>query len=110
MSEAGMSAAAITEALWQWRAAPPQATQASWDEIEAEGQRQLAGLQAAWMGQLAGATRAGATGPICPDCGVARRPGGQRPRQILTRRGRTVPLERPYDVGPAGGAGVFPPG
>lgn len=102
-----MSEAEITEALRQWRAAHPQA---SWDEIEAEVQRQLAGLQAAWMAQLAGATRAGETVPTCPECGVAMRPCGQRTRQMLTRMGRTVPLERPYYVCPACGTGVFPPG
>ena len=44
----GMDEAEIAQARRPWRAANPQA---SWDEIETEGQRQLAGLQAAWMAQ-----------------------------------------------------------
>lgn len=102
MDEAGIGAA-----LGEWRAAHPRAT---WDEIEDEVQRQVAGLQATWMAQLAGAPPAEEPPPRCPTCAGALRRAGRRTRQLVTRMGRTVPLERPYYVCPACGAGVFPPG
>jgi hypothetical protein len=102
-----MGEAEIAEALRQWRQAHPQAT---WDEIETEVQRQLAGLQAEWMAQLAGEAGGAKAGPVCPSCGASMRPCGQRTRHVLTRMGRTVPLERAYSLCPACGTGVFPPG
>jgi hypothetical protein len=105
-----MQADGIEEALRAWRQAHPAA---SWDEIETEVQRHLAGLQAEWMGLVAlpaEAAAAAAAVPSCPGCGEGMRPCGQRSRTLLTRMGRPVTLERAYWVCPACGAGLFPPG
>jgi hypothetical protein len=105
-----MGAAEMETALRQWRQAHPQA---SWDEIETEVQRQLAGLQATLMAELAGSPREAdqpEEAPSCPACGEAMRPCGRRTRGLLTRMGRAVQIERAYYVCPACGAGLFPPG
>jgi hypothetical protein len=102
-------------ALRAWRQAHPAA---SWDEIEDEVLRQVAEVQAEWMAALASAVgyREEAdpadprTAPSCPACATPMRPCGQRQRLVLTRLGRTVPLQRAYYVCPACGAGLFPPG
>ncbi len=109
-----MSEGEMTAALRQWRAAHPQA---SWDEIETEVQRQLAGLQATLMAELAGppaglahAVDQAEGAPSCLECGAAMRPCGRRTRDVLTRMGRAVQIERAYYLCPACGAGLVPPG
>lgn len=102
-----MGAAEMEEGLRRWRQAHPQA---SWDEIETEVQRQLAGLQAELMATLTGPESESAESPACPACGERMRSCGQRTRQVLTRMGRWVSLERAYAVCPACGTGLFPPG
>lgn len=96
--------------LRQWRAAHPQAT---FDEIDAEVQRQFAPLQAQVVVELSGEAAAGAADPAaevrCPQCGAAMQRRGRRPRQVPTRQGAWVSLRRAYYVCPACGAGHFPP-
>jgi hypothetical protein len=97
--------AAILEPLRQWRQAHPRAT---WSEIEAEIDRQLhADLVTALA---APAAEALATPPACPSCQQAMRPCGQRPRQVQSQRGPLITIQREYDVCPACGTGLFPPG
>jgi hypothetical protein len=96
----------ITEALRQWRQAHPEAT---WDEIESEVQRQLAGFQADLMAMLVGQSGAPDEPPTCARCGSPMRRCGRRSRELLTRMGRAVALERPYYVCSTCGAGLFPP-
>ena len=110
-----MRAVAVEEALRQWRQAHPQA---SWDEIETEVQRQLAGLQASLMATLATAASVSdqpvETAPPCPSCAQMMRPMmrpcGRRTRDLLTRMGRAVALARASYGCPACGAGLVPPG
>lgn len=125
-SGTGQEAVAMRVALEAWRAQHPQAT---FDEIEDEVYRQLAGLHAQWLGELAPppggealAPAAGASGVNdgresagetrrCEACGaVGLRPSGVRRRQVVTRMGATATLTRRYWVCPACGAGLFPPG
>ena len=101
-----MGAAEMEEALRQWRQAHPQA---SWDEIETAVQRHLAELQAGLMAELAGPADEPEDPPPCPACGEAMRACGRRTREVLTRMGRAVPLQRAYSVCPACGTGLFPP-
>lgn len=107
---AGHEAEAVRAALAAWRAEHPQAT---FDEIEDEVYRQLAGLHAQWMGELApppAACRDADLSPTCPACGVVLRPRGTHRRQVVTRMGQATTLTRRYWVCPACGAGRFPPG
>ena len=128
VSGGGQEATAIRAALEAWRAQHPQAT---FDEIEDEVYRQLAGLHAQWLGELAPpppgtGAGAGAEAPTpaaasagepggesrrCGACGAAGlRPSGVRSRQVVTRMGATTTLTRRYWVCPACGAGHLPPG
>lgn len=97
-----------------WRQAHPQAT---FDEIEDAVQHEIVRLQAVLVDELlhAGdgkgerAAPAVAERPVCPTCGAAMRPCGQRQREVLSRMGQPVRLERDYYVCSACGAGLFPP-
>ena len=104
----------VREGLWAWRRAHPRAT---FDEIDAEVQRQFAGLQAGMVAELsapAGATPSRGPEPEeaayrCPQCQALMQRRGSRRRRVPTRQGAEVELERAYYVCPACGAGVFPP-
>jgi hypothetical protein len=108
---------AIVQRLWEWREAHPQAT---FDEIDEEVSRQLAGLQAQMVESLSrpgrerpGSGAAPAVGdgpPACPQCQTAMQRRGPRRRRVPTRQGQQVVLQRPYSVCPVCGAGRFPPG
>lgn len=105
--------------LQQWRQEHPRA---SFDEIEDAVQVEVARWQAQLVanviqgGSLAGPA-VGADGdppdtapaPSCASCGERMQRGGRRRREVLSRMGQPIRLERDYYVCPACGAGLFPP-
>ena len=99
--------------MQDWRAAHPRATFA---EIEAEVETQLARLRARMLEDAALASRAtdltaqpAAERPPCPACGQALQPRGQQTRTLTVRGDRDVQLRRSYAVCSACGRGLFPP-
>jgi hypothetical protein len=101
--------------LQQWRQAHPRAT---FDEIEEAVQQEVARWQAELVAELAsaGAEEHGATQaaewesrPLCAACGLPMQRNGTRVREVLSRQGQPIRLQRAYYVCPACGAGVFPP-
>lgn len=105
-----MDGDAIREELARWQQAHPEAT---FDEIEDAVYDHVAHLHGALVDELvARAARPEPEAPdrpVCPGCGVGMRPSGRRVREVMTRLGRRVALQRTYDVCPACGAGIFPP-
>lgn len=98
--------------LREWRRAHPGAT---FDAIEDAVQEELVRWQAEVVAELAGAGDGGdgaaeAARLGCAGCGGRMQRGGTRAREVLSRYGRSIRLERAYYVCPACGAGVFPPG
>ena len=105
---------AVLTGMQDWRAAQPRATFA---EIEAEGETQLARLRARLLEDAALASRAAdltaqaaAERPPCPTCGQELQPRGQQTRTVTVRGAQAVRLRRHYAVCPACGTGVCPPG
>jgi hypothetical protein len=102
--------------LQQWRQEHPRAT---FDEIEEAVQQAVVRWQAQLVEELA-AEGAGDTGdssavewegrPVCAACGAWMHRCGTRTREVLSRLGQPLRLERAYSVCPTCGAGVFPPG
>ncbi len=104
----------VLTGMQDWRAAHPRATFA---EIEAEVETQLARLRARMLEDAALASRAAdltaqpaTERPPCPGCGQALQPRGQQTRTVTVRGNRDVPLRRSYAVCSACGTGLFPPG
>jgi hypothetical protein len=105
--------------LQQWRQAHPRAT---FDEIEEAVQQEVARWQAQLVAELAsegagdsgvagaGSATAGGERPVCTACGTPMQRCGRRSREVLSRLGQPLRLERTYYVCPHCGAGVFPPG
>lgn len=86
--------------LQQWRQEHPRAT---FDEIEDAVQQEVARWQAQLVAELAaeGAGAAGASGaggreerPVCGACGTPLQRGGTRSREVLSRLGQPLRLER----------------
>lgn len=118
------SSAEMRARLRQWRQEHPQA---SFDEIEDAVQAEVA----RWQAQLVADVIQGAppteppgaeaargaeeaeeeadTAPRCASCGERMQRGGRRRREVLSRMGQPIRLERDYYVCPACGAGLFPP-
>lgn len=99
--------------LQQWRQEHPRAT---FDEIEDAVQQEVARWQAQLVAELA-AEGAGDRipvetegRPVCAACGARMHRCGTRTREVLSRLGQPLRLERAYYVCPTCGAGVFPPG
>lgn len=97
---------AVRSRMAQWRATHPDAT---FGEIEAEVDRQLAPLRAELVGVAAHTGRMAAR-PDCPRCGAAMHQAGQRQRTVLTAQQQAVTVRGPGYRCPACGAGLFPPG
>ena len=108
------AAAPVWAGLVAWREAHPRAT---FSEIEAELDRQLTGMRARILGDLA---LASATAdlqaasveerPRCERCGVVLQAQGQEERGVVTQGGVEVRLERSYTTCPRCGDRSFPPG
>lgn len=100
----------VLSGMRDWEAAHPEATFA---EMEAAVEAQLARLRVQMLEELAGAQaareRQGPERPACPECGARMQWRGQHPRAVLVRGPGTVTLRRGYAVCPACGAGLFPP-
>jgi YgiT-type zinc finger domain-containing protein len=98
-------------AIADWRAAHPRA---SWTELEAAIDDELAGLRAQLLTDSAQASAMTdpprAARPPCPTCGGVLHDAGRQERHLLTERDRTVVLRRTYLRCPACGTGLFPPG
>lgn len=102
--------------LQQWRQAHPRAT---FDEIEEAVQQEVARWQAELVAELASegaaqhdcpaAAKETEDRPICAACGIPLQRNGTRAREVLSRQGQPIRLQRAYYVCPACGAGVFPP-
>ena len=100
--------------LVAWREAHPRAT---FSEIEAELDRQLTGMRARILGDLA---LVSATAdlqaasveerPRCERCGAVLQARGASDRALLTHGGAGVRLRRTYAACPTCGDGSFPPG
>ena len=98
--------------LAAWRAAHPRATLR---EIEDAVEAQLARFRDRLVGDTiqTSAQAAGAdpgARPACPGCGGPLQAKGVQRRQIMTHRGGSVEIARPYGYCPRCRAGLFPPG
>jgi YgiT-type zinc finger domain-containing protein len=104
----------VLSGMADWRAAHPRATFA---EIEAEVEAQLARLRVRLLEDAALASRAAdlaaqpaSERPPCPACGQPLEPRGQQTRTLTVRGDQAVHLRRSYAVCSACGTGLFPPG
>lgn len=108
-----LDAQAMRRRLRAWRHAHPHA---SFDEIEDAVQAEITRWQAHLVEQLlpaetptdAAADRQEAS-PICGTCGRRMQRSGRRRREVQSRLGQPIVLERDYYVCPACGTGLFPP-
>jgi ribosomal protein S27AE len=106
--------AEASEAVSVWRQTNRRAT---FNEIEATVDAQLAQLRAQMMQDLALASEQrdwrGAEAeerPTCPDCGSPLQANGEQQRKLVTDQGAKVTLRRQQGKCPACGQSVFPPG
>jgi hypothetical protein len=93
-----------------WRQAHPAAT---WEDLEAAVDAELAALRATVLQGTALACEAvdlRAAWPPCPRCGAPLQAAGPRRRRLTTDHDQPVELARAYARCPACGAGLFPPG
>ena len=102
----------IIVGMTEWRQQNPKAT---FRAIEEELDRRLADLRVRMLADLAVSSASaewerGTEAPICPNCGAALQANGKKKRNLQSRGGREVKLEREYGVCPDCGQGIFPPG
>ena len=102
----------IIVGMTEWREQNPKAT---FRAIEEELDRRLAELRVRMLADLAVASastewEAGEKAPVCPNCGAELEGRGKKERELQTRGGKEVKLEREYGVCPQCGQGIFPPG
>ena len=104
-------AAATMTALADWRESHPRA---SWTELEAAIDGELAGLRSQLLTDSALASAmtdpSREARPPCAACGGVLHAAGRHPRRLLTEGDRAVVLTRTYLRCPACGTGLFPPG
>jgi hypothetical protein len=102
----------ILVGITEWRQQNPKAT---FGAIEAELDRRLDDLRARMLSDLALASakvewEKGSGAPECPRCKKGLQPNGKKKRELQTRGGKSVQLEREYGICPGCGQGIFPPG
>lgn len=99
----------VISGMTEWRQQHPNA---SFREIEEEVDKRLAALRARMMTDVAvqSAQTEWEEGAVCPSCGVELVKKGKKKRELQTRGGQEVELEREYGVCPRCGQGIFPPG
>lgn len=102
----------IIVGMTEWRQQNPKAT---FQAIEEELDRRLNALRARMLADLAvtsaSAEWEGKDGtPKCPKCGAHLEANGKKKRELQTRGGQGVEIEREYGVCPKCGQGIFPPG
>ena len=93
-----------------WRQRHPRAT---WEELEATVEAELAALRARVLQDTALASDAvdlRAERPPCPRCGTPLQAAGPRTRRLTTDHDQPIELARTYARCPACGGGLFPPG
>lgn len=93
-----------------WRHAHPQAT---WDELEAAVDAELAVLRAKVLQDTALASDAvdlRTVRPPCPQCGTPLQAAGPHRRRLTTDHDQAIELTRTYARCPVCGTGLFPPG
>ena len=110
----GEGAGPMWAELVAWREAHPKAT---FNEIEAELDRQMNQLRARVLGDLALASATADVQaasveerPRCERCGAVLQAQGQEERGVVTHGGVEVRLARSYTTGPRCGDRSFPPG
>ncbi len=103
----------MRERLRLWQHGHPHAT---FDEIEEAVQQEIVRLQAQLVEDVLAARVTGVSAsdalperPVCPSCHAQMRPCGRRAREVVSRMGQPVRVERDYYVCPTCGAGLFPP-
>jgi hypothetical protein len=92
-----------------WRQAHPAAT---WEELEAAVDAELAALRATVLQDTALASDAvdlRTARPPCPRCGTPLQAAGMRTRRLRTDHDQPIDLARTYARCPACGTGLFPP-
>ena len=102
----------VTKEVEHWREQHPKAT---FREIEAKIDQQLAELRAKMLSDTAMASAAAdweetGAGEVCPQCRVKLEGKGKKKRKLETRGRQEVELVREYGVCPKCGQGIFPPG
>ncbi len=102
----------IIVGMTEWRQQNPKAT---FRAIEDELDRRLAELRARMLSDLAIASanadwEPGLEAPVCSKCKQELQPNGKKKRELQTRGGVSVKLEREYGICPQCGQGIFPPG
>lgn len=104
-------ATATMTAIADWREAHPRAT---WTEVEAAIDDELAGLRTRLLTDSAQASAMAdpprEARPPCPRCGGVLHDAGTQRRRLRTERDQRVVLTRTSLRCPACGAGLFPPG
>ncbi len=102
--------AEILTGMKEWRLQHPRATLR---EMEDELDKRWGRVRARMLEDMAMASAAVGREEVvvCPECGERAEPGGGKPeRELLTRGGQKIILERQHWVCPACGAGFFPSG
>ena len=102
--------AEILSGMKEWRLQHPRATLR---EMEEEADKRWARVRARMIEDMAMASAAAGREEvgICPECGQPGEVrGGSPKRDLLTRGGQKIELERQHWVCPACGAGFFPSG
>jgi YgiT-type zinc finger domain-containing protein len=102
----------IISGVAEWRAQNPRATLR---EIEAEVDKRLAELRVRMIADAAMASESaewenGEQAEKCPECGAELEKKGKKKREMQTRGGQVIELEREYGQCPKCGAQIFPPG
>lgn len=105
-----VEATAHFRVIADWRQAHPRAT---WDELEAAVDAELAALRAKVLQDTALASDAvdlRTARPPCPQCGTPLLAAGPRTRRLTTDHDQPIELTRTYARCPVCGTGLFPPG
>ena len=102
----------ILSGMLEWRIRHPKAT---FREIEEEVDQRLAVMRARMLADaaLSSASREweeGEEGARCPKCGGKLKKKGKKKRELITRGGQEIELEREYGECTKCGEGIFPPG
>lgn len=105
----GLSEDVIT-GMTEWR---DQHSKATLREIEEEIDKRLSVMRArmisdAAMNSASAKWEVGEKAAVCPTCGVALIKKRKKKRELQTRGGREIELEREYGVCPECGQGIFP--
>jgi YgiT-type zinc finger domain-containing protein len=108
----------LSEEVWSgmkdWRLAHPSAT---FREIEEAVHERMSRMEAQLLQEAALASKQTDWAkepkerrPTCPNCGTTLQPRGKQRRELQSRGGETIQLERTYGTCPRCGMGLFPPG